>query len=541
MTVVWLLELSMGINHPRPAPPRFMIRGSLRTSNKMNNQSHRRCVVGALWVLLWLACGAAVAEDTKAPVVAAIEPPLRVETRHEGRFGGQLLRYTARAAETHLTDKDGKPAAALFHVAYLKDDGGPDRPLSFVFNGGPGSASVWLHMGLLGPQRVIVPSEADSDDGAAPYRVVDNPSTLLDLTDLVFVDPIGTGYSRVIGEGKTTDYWSMNGDTASIAQFIRRFVSEQGRWNAPKYLIGESFGSTRAAAVAGALMDDGQDMALNGIVMISQAMDYTGSTPTPDNLIAYVTYLPTMAATARYHGKAGQGVALEEWVEAARNFATNEYLPALFRGSALSETERARIAQSYAKYTGLPLDYVLRANLQVTVPRFSKELLRDRGATVGRLDSRYVAEEGDDTADRPHLGDAASNAISSAYTAAINDYLRRELKVEISRPYLSGNDEVGRKWNYRTAAPDQYWEPAYVNTARALSDALRKNADLRVLVANGYYDLVTPFFDAEYTIGRHAILPDRVQMTYYEAGHMMYVRQADFDALIRDMRAFYGE
>jgi carboxypeptidase C (cathepsin A) len=507
----------------------------------MNDRPLRHCAARALWGLLWVGFHLPAAEEAKPPVGAAIDPPLLVETQHEGRFGGQAIRYTARAAEMQLTDQDGKPAAALFHVAYLKDGGGPDRPLSFVFNGGPGSASVWLHMGLLGPQRVIVPSEADSDDGAAPYRLVDNPSTLLDLTDLVFVDPIGTGYSRVIGEGKTADYWSMNGDTASIAQFIRRFVTEQGRWNAPKYLIGESFGSTRAAAVAGALMDDGQDMALNGIVMISQAMDYTGSTPTPDNLIAYVTYLPTMAATARYHGKAGQGVPLTEWVESARRFATNEYLPALFRGSALAEAERTQIAQSYAQFTGLPLDYVLRAHLRVTVPRFSKELLRERGEAVGRLDSRYVADEADDTADQPHLGDAASNAISSAYTAAINDYLRRELKVEISRPYLTSNDEVGRKWNYRSAAPDQYWEPAYVNTARALSDALRKNADLRVLVANGYYDLVTPFFDAEYTVGRHAILRDRIQMSYYEAGHMMYVRQADFEALIRDMRAFYAE
>jgi carboxypeptidase C (cathepsin A) len=507
----------------------------------MNDRLHSLCIARMAWILLWIGCGAAAADQPASPASTPIEAPLLVETQHQGRFGGEVVRYTARAAEMHLTDKDGKPAAALFHVAYIKRDAGPDRPLSFVFNGGPGSASVWLHMGLLGPSRAVVPSDADRDDGAAPYLLVANPHTLLDLTDLVFIDPIGTGYSRVIGEGKTADYWSMNGDTDSIAAFIRRFVTEQGRWNAPKYLIGESFGSTRAAAVADALMDDGQDMALNGIVMISQAMDYTGSTPTPDNLIAYVTYLPTMAATAQYHGKAGQGVALTDWVEAARNFAVNDYLPALFRGSALSDGERARVAQAYAQFTGLPLDYVLRANLRVTVPRFSKELLRDRGLAVGRLDSRYVADEADDTADQPHLGDAASNAISSAYTAAINDYLRRVLKVEVSRPYLTSNDEVGRNWNYRTVSPDAYWEPSYVNTARALSDALRKNADLRVLVANGYFDLVTPFFDAEYTVGRHAILRDRVRMTYYEAGHMMYVRQADFDALINDMREFYTD
>lgn len=497
----------------------------------------------AVLALMVLAAGAAVnaAESGAQPVATgAVDDPVVFETRHQGRFGGRGVRYRVEAGEMHLRGDDGAPDAALFSFAYVAEDADAGRPVTFVFNGGPGSASVWLHMGLLGPKRVIVPSEADADDGAAPWRVVDNPDTILDRTDLVFIDPIGTGFSQVIGDGEATDYWSMQGDTASLTQFIRRWLTEHGRWNAPKYLIGESFGTTRAAAIADALGGDGQDVALNGIVMVSQAMDYTGSTPAPDNLIAYVTYLPTMAATAWYHGRAGQDRALEEFVDEARAFASQVYLPALFRGSALSRAARRDVAEQLSMFTGLDVDYVLRADLRVMVPRFTKELLRDQGLAVGRLDSRYTGDESDDTADRPRLGDAASYAVTSAYTAALQYYMNAELEVAMDRPYLTSNGAVGANWSYRPVPPNRGWEPAYVNTARQLSDALRRNGDLRVLVANGYYDLVTPFFDAEYTLGRHGILGERVTMTYYEAGHMMYTRQADFEALIADIRAFYS-
>lgn len=493
----------------------------------------------ALPIALLLACGpgAVRADEHETPEVAE---PVRFETTAEGRFGGTRVRYRVVAGEMHLHDEEGRPAAALFSTAYIAEDADENRPVTFVWNGGPGSASVWLHMGLLGPKRVRVASEADEDDGAPPYRVEDNPATLLDLTDLVFVDPVGTGFSRVVGAGETSSYWSQQGDTDSIATFMRRWVTEHDRWNAPRYIIGESFGTTRAAAVADALMGDGQDMALSGIVMVSQAMDYTGSTPREDNLVAHVTYLPTMAATAWYHGRASVGLSLEEVVERARAFATQIYLPALFQGSALSEGERRAVAQELAGLLGLDVDYVLRANLRVTVGRFTKELLRDAGRAIGRLDARYTADDPDDTGASPRLGDAASNAITSAYTAALNGYFA-DLGVRMDRPYLTGNGEVGRNWDYTVGPGSTGGEPAYVNTARNLSDALRKNGDLRVLVANGYYDLVTPFFDAEYTLGRHEILPDRVEMTYYEAGHMMYVRDADFDALMQDIRAFYED
>ena len=497
------------------------------------------CASGVLAVLLTLTGAGGRAEEHGAAGFESVAAPVRFVSAGSGRFGGRRMDYRVEAGEMHLVNADGEPTAALFATAYIAEDAGPDRPVTFVWNGGPGSASVWLHMGALGPRRVRVASEADGDDGAPPYPIEDNPDTILDISDLVFVDPVGVGFSRVIGSGDSADYWGQAGDTDSLAQFIRRWVTEHGRWNAPRFVIGESFGTTRAAAVADALHGDGQDMALSGIVMVSQAMDYTGSTPSPDNLIAYVTYLPTMAATAWYHDPDTDKAALETVVDRARTFATDIYLPALFKGSALAADERREVAAELAALLRLDVDYVLRANLRVTVPRFTKELLRDKGLALGRLDGRYTLDDADDNAATPRIGDPASLAIGSAYNAALMTHFAA-LGVDMDRPYLTSNRAVGRAWNYSEGPGSSGGEPAYVNTARHLSAAMRKNGDLRVLVANGYYDLVTPFFDAEYTFGRHEIPTNRVTMTYYEAGHMMYLRDADFEALLADIRAFYA-
>jgi carboxypeptidase C (cathepsin A) len=316
------------------------------------------------------------------------------------------------------------------------------------------------------------------------------------------------------------------------------WVTKHQRWNAPKYLAGESFGTTRAAGVAEELHGDGQDMALNGLILISQALDYTGSTPVADNLVAFVTYLPTLAATAWYHGKAGQVQSLEDFVQEARDFAYDEYSAALFRGNTLTEERRQHIAERMAYFTGLPVQYILRSDLRVLTPRFRKELLREEGLTVGGLDSRYTVDEIDQVADRPTLGDAASLGISSAYTAALQDYFARHLNVRMERPYLTSNRRIYPRWNWRPVPEGRSWEPHYVNVAPRLSRALRMNQELRVFVANGYYDLVTPFFDAEYTLTRHGIPADRIEMAYYEGGHMMYTRQAELEQLARDIRAF---
>ena len=393
-------------------------------------------------------------------------------------------------------------------------------------------------MGLFGPQLVQEPSEADRDDGSAPFEMRNNPVGLLDQTDLVFVDPVGTGYSRVVGTGKEKDYWGLKEDANSVANFIRIWITENKRWMSPKYLAGESFGTMRAVAVAEVLEGGGQTMALNGLILISQALDYAGSTSVNDNITSYLTYLPSMAATAWYHKKAGQGKSLEEFVEASRQFTYNEYAPALYKGQLLSASEREQIATRLAYFIGLEKDYILRSNLRVLVPRFQKQLLLDQGLTVGRLDGRYKGDEADDTADQPTLGDPASYQIGAAYTAALNHYFAETLKVEMDRPYLTSNGSIGSKWRWRTVPDGSYWEPTAVNVSRSLGNTMRRNTAMKVLVANGYYDLITPFFDAEYTFARNGIVQERVELKYYEGGHMMYNRQEDLLKLAEDIRAF---
>ncbi len=466
--------------------------------------------------------------------------PLSFVSQHQGIYGGKSIAYTAKAAEHYLKDETGTAVASIWAVSYTKY-GVTDpssRPVTFVFNGGPGSASVWLHMGLLGPQLVKVPSKADADDGAAPFRMNASKEGILDLTDLVFIDPVGTGYSRVLGKGKVEDYWGLNEDANSIAKFMRQWITENNRWFSPKYIAGESFGTTRAAAVAHVLEGDGQDMSLNGLILISQALDYAGSTSIHDNITSYLTYLPSMAATAWYHKKAGQGNTLEAFVQECREFTYETYAPALYKGNLLSQAQKNQLAEQLAYYTGLEKAYILNSNLRILVPRFQKKLLEEKGVAIGRLDGRFMGDEGDDVAEVPHLGDPASYQISSAYTAALNHYYANTLKVKMDRPYFTGNDAIGNQWRWRTVPEGKYWEPMPVNTARLLGDTMRRNTAMRVLVASGYYDLICPFFDAEYTFNRHDIVTERVSFAYFEAGHMMYTHEPDYVKLMAEIRAF---
>ncbi|MGB5699901.1 S10 family peptidase [Muriicola sp.] len=464
-------------------------------------------------------------------------------TQHQISNGGKTVSYTATAAEHYLKDEKDLPVAAIWAISYTKT-GVADpskRPVTFVFNGGPGSASVWLHMGLLGPQLVKVPSDANADDGAAPYQIMTNEQGILDLTDLVFIDPVGTGYSRVLGKGKAADYWGLKEDATSIAKFMRQWVTENNRWFSPKYIAGESFGTTRAAAVANALEGDGQDMALNGLILISQALDYEGSTSIHDNITSYLTYLPSMAATAWYHKKAGQGKSLQDFVEESRMFTYTTYAPALYKGNLLSSSEKESIAEKLGYFTGLDKAYILKSNLRVLIPRFQKQLLAEKGLAIGRLDGRFMGDEADDVAEGPHLGDPASYQISSAYTAALNHYLANTLKVKMDRPYLTSNDAIGEKWRWRMVPEGKYWEPMPVNTARLLGDTMRRNTAMKVMVASGYYDLICPFFDAEYTFNRNGIVTERVSFKYFEAGHMMYTHTPDYEQLTKDIRAFLNK
>ena len=464
-------------------------------------------------------------------------------TNHQAVIENKTIHYKATAKETYLKNTEGDSVATLWSVAYTQNgiNNLSKRPVTFVFNGGPGSASMWLHMGMFGPQIIKVNSDAQVDDGAAPYPLVNNNESLLDITDLVFVDPIGTGYSRVVGKGNVKDYWGLNEDAASIAKFLRQWITENKRWNSPKYIAGESFGTTRAAAVANTLEGGGQNMALNGLILISQALDYDGSTSIHDNITSYLTYLPSMAATAWYHKKAGQGKTLETFVEEARNFTYNIYAPALYKGTLLSETEKNNIADKLSYFIGLNKAYILKSNLRVLMPRFQKQLLSDKGLAIGRLDGRFMGDESDDVAESPRLGDPASYQIGAAYTAALNHFYASVLNIEMDRPYLTSNNQIGTKWRWRTVPDGQYWEPTPVNTARLLGDTMRRNTAMKVLVASGYYDLICPFFDAEYTFSRNSIVKERVTMTYFEAGHMMYTHEPDFVKLSKDIRKFLTE
>ena len=508
----------------------------------MKPRSNRRPLgAAALLACFALLSGRANADEPQIAEDTAPAPePVSFVSEHTGAFNGQEVSYRVEAGEIHLRNDEGSPTASFFTFSYVQAGAGNDRPVTFVFNGGPGSASIWLHMGMLGPKRALVASNADKDDGASPYTLVDNPDSPLDFTDLVFIDPVGTGYSRAIGAGEGTDFWSQEGDTKSVAEFIRLWIDRHNRWNAPKYIAGESFGTMRAVQVAHELTTNrANNIALNGLALISNALDYEGSTSVHDNFYSYVTYLPTMAATAHYHGLAGDGVALQAFIDEARKFARDEYAPALLKGAIMPPQERARIVERMAYFTGLTAEYIDRSDLRILTGRFRKELLRDRGIAIGNLDSRYAVDEADDVAERPDF-DAASTAIGAAYTALFNHYIKNELNVDVERPYVVSSEKAGSNWIYRPTPAGERWEPDYVNVARKLSTAMRLNEDLKVWVANGLYDLVTPFFDADMTYARHGIPVDRVAMTYYEAGHMMYVHEPSRKAIMADLRAFFA-
>jgi carboxypeptidase C (cathepsin A) len=469
------------------------------------------------------------AEKAKGP--PADRDPIVSVTRHSGTFGGQRVSYTATTGETFLRAEDGTPRASIFSVSYVREPRDPSRPVTFLFNGGPGSGSVWLHMGAFGPRRVAIPSDG-TDDGAPPYPIVDNPESLLDVTDIVFIDPVGTGFSHALGETDPTDYWGVTKDARSIAQFIRLWLNENDRWNSPKYLGGESYGTTRTAAVLNQLEGAYNDVSLNGIILISTVLDLGAGADTPGNEMTHILNLPSMAATALYHGKA-QAPSVEQFVEEARRFATGPYAHALLQGAALGAEERASVRRELARFTGLSETYLEQADLRVAPSRFYKELLRDRGVTIGRLDSRYTGRDYDNAGETPD-NDPSFFGIDAGYTAAINQHVREVLEYRTDRSYVTIGS-VG-PWDWRLGGGRD--NDVYVNVAPYIGRALRENNGLRVFVGQGYYDFATPFFAAEYALSRTGIPQDRIDWEYYQSGHMMYVREEDRVKLSEDVRAF---
>ncbi|MFS0738128.1 peptidase S10 [Sphingomonas sp. 1P06PA] len=478
----------------------------------------------------------AKAADAKKEAAKDIPPPTVSITRQTGTFGGTRIAYRAIAGETYLKDKDGTPTASITSYSYIKEGPvDPRRPVTFLWNGGPGSGSLWLHMGAFGPKRVVIPSDA-RDDGAPPYPLVDNPESLLDVTDLVFIDPVGTGFSKALGKTDPKDFWGVTKDAKSMAQFIRLWLNEHGRWNAPKFIGGESYGTTRSAAVINELEGTYTDVAINGIILISAILDFSQAADVPGNELGYVTNLPSMAATAWYHNKvADRPATVEQFVNEARAFAIGPYASALLKGNSITAEERAQVRPLLSRYTGVSEQYLDRADLRLSPGRFYKELLRDRGQTIGRLDTRYLGKDYDSAGEEPD-NDPSFYAIDGAYTATMNAYARETLKYSPDTVYSS----IGgvRDWDWQIGGGPRGGS-GYLNVAPYLGKAMRENSGLRIFVGQGYYDFATPFFGAEYSLNRTGIPNDgRIQWHYYHAGHMMYVREDDLRKLSSDVRGF---
>lgn len=499
-----------------------------------------RWFLGGVLAVALAGSGAALAQDRAGPAgkdkPAADAPvdvvPQVVSKRLSGSFGGQRVNYVATMGETIVKNDDGVPEVAVVTTSYVKEPRDPNRPITFLFNGGPGSGSVWLQMGAFGPKRVAIPSDA-RDDGAPPYPIVDNPGSLLDVTDMVFIDPPGTGFSHLIGKADPKNYYGVTQDAKLVAGVIRRWLNDNGRWDSPKFLGGESYGTTRSVAVANQLMNvTYNDVGLNGIILISTILDFAAGSDAQGNELAYMTNLPSMAATALYHGKA-QAASVEQFTDEARQFALGPYAAFLLKGQRATPEERAAILPQLAKYTGLSTSYLERADLRVSPDRFYKELLRDRGLTVGRLDTRYTGKDYDSAGESAD-NDPSFYGIDASYTAAINSWERQTLGFRTDREYQAIGS-VGRDWDWRIGGRDGN---SYLNVAPYIGTALRENSGLKVFVAQGYYDFATPFFGAEYSLSRTGIPQDRVQFHYYHAGHMMYVRDEDRAKLSSDIRAF---
>ena len=482
--------------------------------------------------LATFAVPAAAQDKNKAEAAARAYLPQLVTTRHSGSFGGQRMTYSATIGETLLKNKDGVPEAAIVTTAYIREPRDPSRPVTFLFNGGPGSGSVWLQMGAFGPKRVAIPSDA-RDDGAPPYPLLDNPDSILDVTDLVFIDPPGTGFSTLLPGADPKDYYGVQQDARAVAEVIRRWLGDNNRWGSPKYLGGESYGTSRTAAVVNQLeASTYNDVAFNGLILISTVLDFAAGSDTAGNELGYITNLPSMAVTALYHGKAS-AESPAALAETARQYAIGPYASFLLKGQRASAEERGAVRARLSQLTGLSEAFLDRADLRVTPDRFYKELLRDRGLTVGRLDSRYTGRDYDSAGESPD-NDPSFYGIDAGYTAAVNQWQRGALGFKTDREYQSiGN--VGRDWDWRIGGRDAN---AYLNLTPWIGKAMRENSGLRTFVAQGWYDFATPFFAAEYALTRTGVPQDRLQFHYYDAGHMMYVRDEDRAKLSRDLRGF---
>ena len=464
-----------------------------------------------------------------------------VVSKHAIKIKGREIKYTVTTGtlvlkeETADREKEAegeKPRAQVFFIAYTKD-GVRDvakRPLTFSFNGGPGSASVWLHLGVLGPRRVLM--QNDGELPPPPYKLTDNDYSILDETDLVFIDPMNTGYTRPVEGAKPKEWHGFKKDIEWGGDFIRLYTTRYNRWLSPKFLIGESYGTTRASGLSGYLQER-HGMYLNGLMLISVVLDFTTIDFNLNNDLPYIMFLPGYTATAWYHDVLKPHKPLQTWLKDAEEFALGDYARALLKGNSLTKEERADIVKRLAQYTGISEQFIERSNLRINDQHYFKELLRERGLTVGRLDSRLIGRDRLGVKETPEYDPLLTN-ILGPYTAAFYDYIRRELKFESDLPYeiLSG---FVHPWSYRE------FENQYVNVGETLRSAMTYNPHLKVFVANGYYDLGTPYFATEYTfnhLGLDEELQKNVTMEYYDAGHMMYIHMPSLKQMKTDLTKF---
>ena len=483
---------------------------------------------------------APVAEPAKASAEAAQEPePKLSRTQHQVRIDGQAVRYTATVGWLIMKDEVGKPIARFGYTAYTRD-GVKDparRPVTFAYNGGPGSSSIWLHMGILGPRRVVV-----TDAGYAPpppSQRVENEFSVLDVTDLVMIDPVGTGFSKPLGDAKGADFWGVDQDIKSVGAFIKRYVTENGRWGSPKYLLGESYGGMRSAGLAHHLQSV-HNMNLNGVVLVSPFLNAASGVDGLGLDLPHALYLPTLAATAWYHGLiANKPASLEAFMGEVERFAYDAYLPALTKGYVISPEEKRAVATKLAAYTGTGADHWEKADLRVSHPQFLQELKRGDRQITGRIDSRFVGPAVNPLAEMMDY-DPFFPAVGPAYTAAFLDYLHGELGFGRDEEYRVSAFDV--KWDWKHKQPGNHeWDIGAPNTAPDLALAMTMNPGLHVLVQQGWYDLATPHLVMKHDIEHLDITADarqRIRIEHYEAGHMMYLHEPSMRKFRDDLAGF---
>ncbi len=484
--------------------------------------------------------------NTERPATP-VPPEKNAVTSHEMTLGGKTLRYTATAGNLLIPGDDDQPTASMFYVAYTLD-GVTDprsRPLTFLYNGGPGSASMWLHMGSVGPVRVLTSSPEAT--GPGPYQVVSNQYSLMDRSDLVFVDAIGAGYSRPVGKGVIRDFAGTDQDVRAFQKFIYRYVSVNHRWNSPKFLFGESYGTTRSAALVDALENSG--MSMNGVILMSSILNYFTLAPGSDAV--FIGNLPSYAAIAWHYEKVShKGKDEKTFLDEVRAFARGPYEEALAQGHNLPQAQVDATAAKLASYTGLSVPFIKEANLRVSPARFRKELLRDQRAILGRYDARFEGTDVDAAGETPGY-DPSDSGIAGAFVTALHDYLDRELKFTSDENYLPSGPGVNQMWDHEhrlgSAVPTggqgqgQPMRDAYV--AGDLADAMRKNPRLRVFSVNGLFDLATPFFITEYDLAHVELEPKlrgNIEFAYYPSGHMIYLNVDALKQLKSDLSAFYA-